>query len=128
MEPFFPFLVATGVGCAIALFGWYAAKRAGLGPVQAEYVRNLEGNNRMLEKRVELIEDDNRKLREDIGAERGKRAKLAQRVIRLERTVISLAEENDYLRGRLNMPKGRSAERLEPDIDDDDLQMQDPPG
>lgn len=125
MDSFLPFLLATIVGTALAVAGYLVARGAGLGPVQAEYVRNLEGNNRMLDARIALIEDDNRKLREDISAERGKRAKLAQRVIRLERTVISLAEENDYLRGRLNMPKGRSADRLEPDVDDDDLQMQD---
>lgn len=98
LQPFMPFLLATIVGATVAVVGYLAAKRAGLGPVQAQYVAALEGNNRMLNERLDLLE-------EALKREQGVRAKLAKKVLRLERTVVSLAEENDYLRRRAGLPK-----------------------
>lgn len=109
MEPFLPFLAATIVAAVVAVLGYLVARRAGLGPVQAEYVETLEGINSALDRRIGLLEDEHRSLNDALNTERQARAKLAQKVIRLERTIVSLAEENDYLRQRLGI-KRRSGE------------------
>lgn len=117
--PFLPFMLATLVGSTTAAVGYAAAKRAGLGPVQTEYVRALEGNNRMLNERLDLLEDE-------LKREKAVRARLAKKVLRLERTVVTLAEENDYLRRRAGLPRRSTEVELANDPgDDDDLTNED---
>jgi len=104
-------LAAGAVGVVLAVAGYFVAKRSGLGPVQAEHVRNLVGNNTALEQRVGILE-------EALEREKRRRARLARKVVSLERTVVELAEENTSLRKRLDMPKREI--RLELDDEDDD--------
>lgn len=118
MDSFLPFLLATVVGSVVAGVSYLVARRAGLGPVQAEYVRNLEGNNRMLDQRLDEIEAA-------LGRERATRAKLAKRVIRLERLVVTLSDENAGLRKRLNMPVRIASIDL---AEDDDAELTDEDG
>ena len=118
-SPFLPFLLATTVGAAVAVAGYWAARRAGLGPVQGEYVKALEGNNRMLNERLDLIEDE-------LKREKAVRARLAKKVLRLERTGVTLAEENDYLRRRTGLPRrSTEVEAVDDAGDDDDLTSED---
>lgn len=117
-SPFLPFLLATTVGAAVAVAGYWAARRAGLGPVQGEYVRALEGNNRMLNERLDMLEDE-------LKREKAVRARLAKKVLRLERTVVTLAEENDYLRRQGGLPRRTTKVEAVDDADDDDLTSED---
>lgn len=111
--PFLPFLLATFVGSVTAVVGYAAARRAGLGPVQGQYVQALEGNNRMLNERLDLLEDE-------LKREKAVRARLAKKVLRLERTVVTLAEENDYLRRKAGLPRRATAVEVADDPGNDE--------
>jgi hypothetical protein len=117
VDPFLPYIYATMIGSVIAVVGWVANRKAGLGPIQAESRRLLEGNNRMLSDRIDLLE-------EQLKHEKSLRSRLATRVIRLERTVVTLSEENDYLRTRSGLPK-RSRTTIEIDPENDEELLED---
>ena len=98
-----PLIVATLIGGLVSLGGSWAARKAGLGSAQAALSVTLEKNNSALNDRV--AELDRRLI-----SETRRSAKLAARLIRIERTVVALAEENDSLRARLKMPSRKDAQ------------------
>jgi len=92
------FLSATAIGLVIAAMTWYAARKSGLQPVQAELIENLQDNAAALNVRVE-------RLKEDLEAERQRRISLSSRVEQLENLVVELVAENTDLRKRLDLPR-----------------------
>ena len=105
IQSYGPFLVATMVGMLIAFLTWYAARKSGLQPVQAELIDTLQDNAVALTDKVKLVE-------EALDRERLTRQALERKVDRLEAVVLDLAAENADLRRKLGMPK-RQDSRLD---------------
>jgi chromosome segregation ATPase len=97
-----PFLTATIIGLSIALFTWYAARKSGLAPVQAELIDTLQDNAMALNNKVKMLE-------QEVHSERETRQALERKVDRLEGIVIDLADENADLRRKLGMPRRRDS-------------------
>jgi hypothetical protein len=102
VESYGPFLTATIIGLLIALFTWYAARKSGLAPVQAELIDTLQDNAVALNNKVKLLE-------QEVHSERETRQALERKVDRLEGIVIDLADENADLRRKLGMPRRRDS-------------------
>lgn len=103
---FGPFLVATVVGCAIAGLGYVFARRAGLGPIQAEYVTTLRDINNSLDEKLRLMQ-------ERLDSEQRQVNELRIRVQRLETTIIDLTTENHDLKRQLKDAQDAKILRLE---------------
>ena len=92
--PFAAFLLATSIGLGLAVASLLLARRAGLAPVQAALIDTLQDNATALTTRVEQLEGE-------VGRERQQRVLLEQTVKRLRDTVSDLAAENAELKRKL---------------------------
>lgn len=85
------FLLVTIVGSVVAGVGYVFARRSGLGPLQAEYVKELTGLKDALEDKVKLRDERIGMLEKDLADETAERKGLDERVRELERVIASMA-------------------------------------
>lgn len=88
-SPFVPPALAVGAG----IFSLWAARKLGLGPVQAEYVSLLRGMNDVQQKRIADLELQ-------AGRDKDEIARLRERIGDLEQTVDDLRADLRELRKR----------------------------
>ncbi len=95
--PFGAFLAATAVGLGLTGLTFVISRKAGLAPVQAALIDNLQDNVKALEDKVGLLE-------EKLSDETRRRILVEQQIVRMRNGMADLASENAELRRKLGMP------------------------
>lgn len=94
LSPFWGFLVATSVGALLSGLTLWAARRSGIGTLQATMMTTMVENADQLERRVGILE-------RALAAEEQTTTALRLRVDELTRTVVDLSNENTRLREQI---------------------------